>query len=158
MKTIRLFSRLMLFGILVAMLMILTQSSALAGAGIEPGGDCDLEGLKYDPPPYIGELTAEFDTSTSQLILSGTVVQVGNSACTGTIKDFTSTITQPEFENITANYLRTLCVTNTLNEDNTLWFNCADEDAPFEILGVGNLKWIVPGEKFSAKFILMLLQ
>ena len=150
------------FVVVAAGFFLLTVGPAHLMAGSEPGQGCGEEGLKYDPAPYMGDITVAWvggdGSGLGNVFLSGTVEQAGKSDCYGFFDGdqvFVEKILYEEFINWSPNNLRTYCFENW---DESEPFSCNSDGALFELVGVGAMRWSTQGDSFTAKFVIMHLE
>ena len=151
------------FIVMAALMMLLAGIPATLMAGGEPGAGCDPpqgEDYKYDPAPFMGDLTVEWDEKA--ILVTGEVVQAGNMGCSINLvaHQITGGVEYDEFINLKSNYLRGQCIESIPNESfdincDTYEFNI---DALFETVACGGLKWADDEHSFEAKFVIMKLQ
>ena len=146
----------------VAALLFLNATPSAVMAGGEPGSGCGLEGLKYDPGPYIGDVTLKWQTNG--VYAYGIVVRAGDPDCDGTIAGLINpSVTEDEFKNWKSKDLRLACIENLCSYDLdtsdevTCPFTCHEDGAYFEVVGVGGMKWD-SATSFTAKFVIMHLE
>ena len=150
------------FVVVAAGFFLLAVGPAHVMAGGEPGGGCG-EGFKYDPAPYIGDITLEWkggDGSEDEgIYASGIVEQAGNSGCRGTFSGLiVPNISLDEFQTWTASDLRLTCLENTCDfSSNNCAFTCLGDDARLEVIAVGGMTWLTDSS-FTAKFVIMALK
>ena len=131
-------------------------------AGGEPGTGCGLEGMKYDPAPYIGDVTVSWVAGTTpglgDVSFTGTVDQAGKTGCSGSFDGvYLYDISYDYFRRWNPSFLRLSCIENIAELYEPLPFPCVLDDASLEVIGVGGMKWL-DDYSFTAKFIIMALQ
>jgi hypothetical protein len=147
MENFKLKRRLVFLGMIAAVLFILTPSgSVLAG---EPGqGAC--EGIPFDPPPFIGDITVTLIYNVPTL--TGRVERVGSSDCTGIFTDVgVGFLSSGDFADLKPSDIQGTCLAN---ESLFIPAGCIGDDALLTILGVGRMRWF-GNEEFEAQFVIM---
>ena len=144
--------------VIVAAIWLLAVSPAAVSAGGEPGTGCG-EGFKYDPPPFVGDLTliwneASLGSDIGYVTATGTVDQAGKADCSGVFSNTTiiEDVSIDDFLAWDANFLKGSCIENI----GTFPFPCYGDAALFSVVAVGGMKWM--GETFTAKFVIMHLK
>ncbi|MBT8369709.1 MAG: hypothetical protein HKO68_02835 [Desulfobacterales bacterium] len=169
MKILRLLSKFMVFGIMVAVVFVVAPSVCLGnGAGPEPGENCPTgEQLKYLAPPFIGDVTLylidtgkEFTIPPIEPIynvgLVGTLYKVGDPECKidVAIEPFWLNVRESKFKLLKPKDLRQICIDAFLLE-----FDGCEEiytSIDFaEVIGVGHLKYDAVLLSTTAQFVLM---
>lgn len=130
---------------------------AIVMAGGEPGTGCGLEGMKYDPAPYIGDVIVSWTEGSvsglGDVSFTGTVDQAGNTGCSGSFAGvYLTGIVYDAFRDWNPSFLRLSCIENLETP-----FFCLTEDTSLEVIGVGGMKWL-DDYSFTAKFIIMALR
>jgi hypothetical protein len=159
MRNLRYAETSILFGIFAALVLAITPSLAVAGGGgfgSEPGDQCFEGNRKFVPPPYIGDVVVEYNEDDGTLSFFGSVAQVGNSACTGSIDHAIPTTMQPgELQALTGPAIMGTCLENLCDlHTGDCYFDCMQRGGFVEVVGVANMKAISPTSR-SATFIVM---
>ena len=149
--------------VLIAAMLLLVGTPTVLLAGGEPGTGCDGE-FKYDPPPFVGDLTLIWSETDSALGLgevtaTGIVTQGGSADCEGVFDNtlIVENITLDQFLAWDAKLLKGTCIENQFI-DGFGWFPfpCYEYGALFSVVAVGGIQWM--GGSFSAKFVIMPLK
>ena len=173
MKIIRLLSKFMVFGIMVAVVFVVAPSVCLGnGAGPEPGefcGDPDIK-LTYFPPPFIGNVTlalslhsggGEWDDGTPHYavdIKPAVIYQVGNTTCRLDIFSLPEfwiiPVNESKFADSKPSDFRQIC----LQDHQFKFVDCGPDYegiAYVEVVGVGHLIYDEVDKSSTAQFVVM---
>lgn len=152
MKMVRQSMRLLWIGILIGMVLtfgtVVTSYASEGGPGVSCG-----EGFSYDPPPFIGVLTANY--SDGRVLVSGVLQQMGTD-CTGNFdKALFGYMSYEKFVGLKPSTLRQTCFTN---DPAQCTFTCGvQEDGYLEVVGAGNMNWL-DQYSFTVQLVIMPLK
>jgi hypothetical protein len=159
MKLYRQTARFVLFGLVIASMVFGFQTSAMAGAGPEPGDNCKIPGLKakYVAPPYVVDMVAAFagTGTTGTVTLTTTVTSPKNKDCNRTATQVTENYKLADFNaETTKKALNAYCIHNIVTDSSGQYLFCDTAGGSYlEVIAVTEYKRV--GNTVTASLIVM---